>query len=155
MFAKIRSALQKGFKAYAADDGWTFIETLIVLGIILILTATVGFSSVRYLQKAKVVAVRTQLDSYDLALQAYYLDCGCYPSQDQGLAALWEKPQSEPVPENWDGPYLAKAPPKDPWGREFVYLLPGPDGIPYGIASYGLDGIEGGDDENADIASWQ
>ncbi|MBN2877055.1 MAG: type II secretion system major pseudopilin GspG [Bacilli bacterium] len=134
--------------------GWTFIETLIVLGIILILTATVGFSAVKYLQKAKVVAVRSQIDSIDLALQAYYLDCGIYPSEEQGLASLWEKPSTEPIPEAWDGPYLAKRLPKDPWNREYVYLNPGPEGTSYGIASYGADGMEGGENDNVDITSW-
>ncbi len=136
------------------DDGWTFIETLIVLGIILILTATVSFMAVRYLQKAKVVASRSQIDSFDLALQAYYLDCGNYPTEEQGLAALWEKPSMEPVSVNWNGPYMAKRVPKDSWNRDFVYKFPGPENFPYGVATYGADGLEGGDKENADIVSW-
>ncbi len=136
------------------DGGWTFIETLIVLGIVLILTATVGFTAVRYLQKAKVVAVRTQLDTLDLALQTYYLDCGAFPSAEQGLDALWAKPSVSPVPEAWNGPYLMKKLSKDPWGRDYVYRLPGPGGLPYGIASLGADGQEGGTGENADIVSW-
>lgn len=137
-----------------SDGGWTFIETLIVLGIVLILTATVGFTAVKYLQKAKVVAVRTQLDTLDLALQTYYLDCGSFPSAEQGLESLWTKPAVSPVPESWNGPYLMKKLSKDPWSREYVYKIPGPNGLPYGIASLGADGQDGGTGENADIVSW-
>ena len=136
------------------DGGWTFIETLIVLGIVLILTATVGFTAVRYLHKAKIVASRSQIDTIELALQAYYLDCGTFPSAEQGLDSLWTKPTVSPVPDAWNGPYIAKRLPKDPWSREYVYRMPGPDGLPYGIASLGADGMDGGDGENADIVSW-
>jgi len=152
---RMKKKLAHAIRAARKDDGWTFIETLIVLGIILILTATVGFTAVRYLQKAKVVAARSQIDTIELALQAYYLDCGAFPTQEQGLEALWSKPTTSPVPDRWNGPYVAKRIPKDPWGNAYVYKKPGPDGLPYGIAALGEDGLEGGDDENADIASWE
>ena len=136
------------------EGGWTFIETLIVLGIVLILTATVGFTAVKYLQKAKLVAARSQIDTLELALQAYYLDCGSFPSEEQGLASLWSKPTVPPVSEAWNGPYIAKRIPDDPWGKAYKYKNPGPDGLPYGISSLGEDGFEGGSGENADIVSW-
>ena len=136
------------------EAGWTFIETLIVLGIVLILTATVGFTAVKYLQKAKLVAARSQIDTLELALQAYYLDCGSFPSEEQGLASLWAKPTASPVSEAWNGPYIAKRIPNDPWGRAYGYKNPGPDGLPYGVSSLGEDGFEGGNGENADIVSW-
>ncbi|HAP42661.1 MAG TPA: type II secretion system protein GspG [Spirochaetaceae bacterium] len=150
----IDSIRRLGRGSAKADAGWTFMETLIVLGIILILTATVAFMAIRYLGKAKVVAVRSQIDALELALQAYYLDCGYFPTQEQGLAALWEKPTLSPVPDAWGGPYMAKQLPRDPWGRDFVYRLPGPNSQMYGIASYGADGIEGGEGEALDITSW-
>lgn len=136
------------------DDGWTFVETLIVLGIILLLTASVGFMAIRYFAKAQTVAARSQIETLATALQAYFLDCGAFPSQEQGLEALYAKPTREPVPERWFGPYIAKAVPKDPWGREYVYSVPGPDGMPFGISSLGRDGAAGGEGENADIVSW-
>ena len=79
------------------EGGWTFIETIVVIGIILILTSSVGFMAFRYLEKAKVVSARSQIETLALALDAYYLDCGRYPTAEQGLSALWEKPVLEPV----------------------------------------------------------
>jgi general secretion pathway protein G len=137
------------------DDGWTFIETLIVMGIVLILTASVGFMSVRYIQKAKTVAARSQIETFVTALQAYYLDCGSFPTSAQGLQVLYTKPSEEPVSSAWRGPYISKPVPKDPWNNEYAYMVPGPDSLPFGISSWGLDGIEGGEGENEDITSWQ
>jgi general secretion pathway protein G len=134
------------------EAGWTFMETIIVLAIVLILTATVGFFFIRNIDKAKLVAARTQIESFELALTQYYLDCGDYPSQEEGLAALRTKPSGGA--EGWDGPYLSKAIPKDPWGHDYVYLRPGPDGSDYGIACLGADGLEGGEGYDADIRSW-
>jgi general secretion pathway protein G len=145
-------ALLAGRKS--TDEGWTFVEILIALGIVLILTATVAFMFIRYLSKAKVVAAKSQIEAMEMALQAYYLDSGNFPTQEQGLAALWEKPSLSPVPETWDGPYMAKRLPKDPWNNDYIYLVPGPGGNPYGIATYGSDGAEGGSGEASDVVSW-
>lgn len=136
------------------EDGWTFIETLVVLGIVLILTATVGFMAARYLGKAREVAARSQIETLSLALQSYYLDCGTFPSEDQGLQALWEKPSLSPVPMGWTGPYLMKKPPLDPWGNEYVYEVPGPNGLPFAILSFGSDGNPGGEGPDADLTSY-
>lgn len=140
-------------RALKAEDGWTFIETIIVLGIILILTATVGFMSIRYLDKAKVVAARSQIESFTLALDSFRIDCGDYPTEVQGLSALYTKPSSG-ASEGWSGPYIAKQVPKDPWNHEYVYHVPGPNSLPYSIISYGSDGAEGGEDKAADITSF-
>jgi general secretion pathway protein G len=137
----------------AKEDGWTFIETLIVLGIILILTATVGFMSVRYLDKAKTVAAKSQIESFALALDSFKIDCGEYPTEEQGLAALYTKP-STGESEGWAGPYIAKQVPKDPWNHEYVYHVPGPNSLPYSLVSYGSDGVEGGEGKAADITSY-
>jgi len=151
----IRYKLQYFFTGKKSiDGGWTFIEILMVLGIILILSATVSFMFIRYLTKAKVVSAKSQIEALEMALQAYYLDCGSFPTQEQGLSSLWEKPTLSPVPDGWDGPYMAKKLPKDPWNNDYAYIVPGPDGRPYGIASYGADGMEGGSGEAADIVSW-
>jgi general secretion pathway protein G len=136
------------------NEGWTFIETLIVLGIVLILTASVGFMSVQYIQKAKTVAARSQIEIFVTALQAYYLDCGNFPTESQGLQALYSKPTQEPISSKWRGPYIAKPVSKDPWDNDYRYAVPGPDKLPFSISSLGLDGIEGGEGENEDITSW-
>lgn len=137
------------------SEGWTFVETLIVMAIVLILTAAVGFSATKQLDKAKIVTARSQLETFSLALDSYYMDVGDYPSQEDGLDALWQKPSSANDENGWDGPYLSKAVPKDPWGNEYTYVVPGENGLPYGICSYGKDGMEGGEGNDADIKSWE
>ena len=137
------------------SEGWTFVETLIVIAIVLILTASVGLSAVKQLDKAKTVTAKSQIETFSLALDSYYMDNGIYPSEEQGLRALWKKPDSSPVPAAWNGPYLSKPVPKDPWGNLYVYSIPGENGLPYGICSYGRDGLSGGDGNDADIKSWE
>jgi general secretion pathway protein G len=136
------------------DPGFTFIETIVTIGIILILSAAVGFSSVRYIESARLAACGNQIETLRLSLQAYYLDCGNYPSRAQGLAALWEKPVISPVPATWNGPYTDRQIPKDPWGRDYLYKNPGDKNLPFTIMSYGADGREGGEGQDADIHSW-
>jgi general secretion pathway protein G len=137
------------------DEGFTFIETIIVLSIILILSAGVGFSAIKYVEHAKVVSCKQQLSSFKMALQSYYLDCGTYPSSNQGLKALWEKPSFAPVPDGWAGPYVDREIPKDSWNNDYIYLNPGENGLPFSIVSLGADGAKGGEKNNADIESWK
>lgn len=137
------------------EEGWTFMETLVVIAIILILTATVGFMAINSLEKSRVAAARSQIESFSTAVEAYYIDCGNFPTTEQGLGALRKKPETSPTSDNWSGPYIYKDAPKDPWGNEYEYMSPAPDGSPYGIRSFGADGIEGGEDKNADIKSWE
>jgi len=135
------------------EDAWTFIETLIVIGIILILTSAVGFSAFRYIDQAKVAATRSQIETLSMALNGYFFDCGAYPTKEQGLEALWTKPAS--VAEGWQGPYLQKPVPKDAWGNPYEYSVPGPSGLPFGLRSLGSDGKEGGEGNAKDLASWE
>jgi len=137
------------------DEGFTFIETIITIGIILILSAVVGFSALRYLERSKTAACRNQIETLRLALQTYYIDCGRYPSEAQGLGALWEKPLISPIPAQWNGPYLDRLVPQDPWGNAYLYRSPGEKNLPFTIVSYGADGQEGGEGQNADIRSWE
>lgn len=146
---------KKIFETVKNEDGWTFMETLIVIAIILILSATVGFVAINSLEKSRIAAAKTQIESLATALEAYYIDCGNYPAAEQGLAALRKKPETSPSSDSWGGPYLYKDAPKDPWGYEYEYTCPAPDGSPYGIRSFGADGIEGGEGKNADIKSWE
>ncbi len=140
-------------KYYKQSEGWSYVETLIVMAIVLILTAAVGFSAVKQIEKARVVTAKSQIETFSLALDSYYMDVGEYPTSEQGLNALFTKPVSLSN-DNWDGPYLSKAIPKDPWGNDYQYYVPGENGLPYGIISLGKDGAEGGEGKDADITSW-
>jgi general secretion pathway protein G len=133
------------------DGGWTLAETIIVIAIILVLTGTVGLVSIRYLEQAKKAAAKIGMETIALALDAYYLDCGDYPSMEQGLIALIQKPWVEPVPDNWKGPYLIGAKPKDPWGNHYLYRIPGGNGFNFELISYGADGRPGGAGNDEDI----
>ena len=137
------------------DEGFSFIEVIVSLAIILVLSAAAGFSAVKYIERARVTACMTQIDSFRMALQAYYIDCGVFPTKEQGLSALWEKPHIHPVPERWDGPYTDSEIPDDPWGNPFVYESPGKNNLPYSIVSFGADGMEGGEGNAKDIVSWK
>ena len=139
---------------FKADRGFTFIETIVTISIILILSAAVGFSAIRYVERAQVAACRNQIEILRLSLQSYYLDCGQYPTETQGLRALWEKPIHPPIPARWDGPYIDRHLPKDPWSNDYVYKNPGEMSLPFSIMSYGADGRQGGEGANADIHSW-
>jgi general secretion pathway protein G len=137
------------------DAGFSFIETIVAISIILILSAAVGFSAVKYIERARLAACRNQIETFRLSLQSYLLDCGMYPTESQGLLALWEKPILSPVPPLWNGPYIDRQLPKDPWGNEYIYKNPGDKNLPFTILSYGADGKEGGEGQDADIFSWE
>ena len=136
-------------------SGFTLIEILVVIVVLALLAALVAPTVFRHVGTAKDAAARSQIEMLGAALDAYRLDNGRYPSGEQGLAALWELPTAEPRPANWRGPYLRKAVPNDPWGKAYLYLSPGersPQG--YDLFTFGADGQEGGEDENADIGNW-
>jgi len=134
-----------------ADKGFTFIETIITITIILILSAAVGFSAIKYVERARIAACRNQIETFRLALQSYFLDCSQYPTEAQSLEALWEKPILSPVPTSWNGPYVDRQIPKDPWGNDYVYKNPGEKNLPFTIMSYGA-GREG--EADGEIHSW-
>jgi len=137
------------------DSGFTLIEIMVAAMILLILISVAGFVVTRNIGKAKVISAKNQIQIFAMALNSYFLDCGTYPTTDQGLKALWEKPVLEPVPEDWEGPYLDKFVPDDPWDRAYEYTTPGPHGLPFGIRSFGADGLEGGEGSDRDITSWE
>ncbi len=137
------------------DEGFSFVEIIASLAIILILSSAVGFSALKYIEKARRTTALTQIDSFKAALQAYYIDCGRYPTEEQGLLALWQKPYMSPVPAAWNGPYTDAEIGKDPWGEDYVYKVPGENNLPYSIISYGADGKEGGEGNDEDIVSWK
>lgn len=130
--------------------GFTLIELLIVMIILGLLAALVAPKMFQKVGSSKQKAAKAQIALLGTALDAYRLDMGKYPSTDQGLDAL----RTNPGHDNWDGPYLPKDVPKDPWGNAYVYQSPGEHGD-YDLYSLGADGQEGGDDENADVVSWE
>jgi len=138
-----------------SEAGWSFIEVIIAVTIFFVLTGAVGFAGVRYVNKARHASAANEIAAFSLALDSYYLDCGMYPSEEQGLDALWALPAISPIPSGWLGPYLTRKDIKDSWGREYVYKNPGPEGLPYAISSYGADGLEGGEGSDEDIFSWK
>ena len=150
---KRRKMNKKIYRKKLYSAGWTFMETLIVMAIVLLLTVSVGFSASKQLDKAKVVSAQSQISTFCLALDSYYLDNGFYPSESQGLEALWQKPSGEPYPLHWNGPYVSKKIPKDPWGNDYVYVSPGISGLPYCVKSFGKDGFEGGSGYECDVCS--
>jgi len=152
---QLRRLFQGGRRFAQDEEGWTFIEIIVVLAIILILAGTVGIMAFRYIAQANVASAKSQVQTYALALNSYAMDNNAYPSQEQSLEALWTKPAGEPAPKNWRGPYVEKEPTKDAWGNAFEYQIPGPNGLPFGLTSLGADGAAGGEGDNADINSWQ
>ena len=136
------------------DKGFTFIETIVTISIILIMSAAVGFSAMKYVERSRIAACRNQIEVFRLALQSYMLDCGQFPTESQGLNALWERPVLAPIPLGWDGPYIDRRVPLDPWGNDYVYKNPGEMNLPFSITSLGADGRAGGEGANADIHSW-
>ena len=133
------------------NSGFTLVELLVVMIIIGLLAALVGPRFIRQEEKAKVKAAKAQIELLSTALDTYRLDIGRYPSTEEGLDALLRKPSSA---EKWDGPYLKKDVPLDPWGKAYVYKSPGDHGS-FDLLSYGADGVSGGEGDNHDIASWE
>jgi general secretion pathway protein G len=133
------------------QKGFTLIELLVVMIIIGLLAALVGPRFIRQEEKAKVRAAKAQIELLGTALDTFRLDVGRYPTSQEGLEALLRQPGGL---ERWDGPYLKKELPADPWGTAYVYRSPGQHG-PYDILSYGADKAQGGEGDNRDIASWE
>jgi general secretion pathway protein G len=127
--------------------GFTLLELLVVIVIIGLLA---GYVAPRYFSqvgKSEIQVARAQIESIEKALDQFRLDTRHYPSAEQGLDALVTKPANEP---NWSGPYLKKAVPSDPWGRPYVYRIPG-EKSEFQIFSFGKDGKAGGSGEDADL----
>jgi len=135
--------------------GFTLIEILVVIVVIAILATLVAPNVFQHVGAAKDATAKSQIEMLGAALDAYRLDNGRYPSTEQGLVALWEKPTIDP-PTNWKAPYLRKPVPVDPWGRAYVYAFPGQVNTQgYDLVSYGADGKAGGEGEDADVTSWK
>ena len=138
-----------------AERGFTFIEIMVVVAILAILAALVVPRIMGRTDEAKRTAAKVQIRNIEGALQLYKLDNGVYPSTEQGLKALIEKPSVGVIPKKWKlGGYLAKIP-EDPWGNPYKYLNPSPNRKgDYEIISMATDGEVGGEGINADITNW-
>lgn len=139
--------------ARSVEGGWTFVEAIIVIAIVALLTGTVAFTAIRYVERARRASAEIQIESIGLALHGYFLDTGTYPTESQGVSALWSRPVLSPVPETWSGPYVDRPVGPDPWGHPFVYREPGRGGLPFELFSYGADGLPGGAGGDADVAA--
>ncbi|OAI09862.1 type II secretion system protein GspG [Methylomonas koyamae] len=132
--------------------GFTLLELLVVLGIIAMLAGIVGPQVMKHMGASKTKAARVQIEDLAAALDMYKLDEGRYPTTQQGLAALVEKPAEA---KRWNGPYLRKDKiPQDPWNQEYHYVFPGQHGK-FDLFSLGADEKEGGEGEDQDINSWE
>lgn len=136
------------------SGGFTLIELLIVMVILGLLASLVGPRLFGQLDASKVKAARTQIEMLGAAMDTYRLDMSRYPSTEQGIAALSEKPADAAEAARWRGPYLKKKVDKDPWGNSYVYRSPG-EKSDYELSSLGADGKEGGSGDDADIHSWE
>ena len=141
-----------------SEDAFTLIEILMVLSIIAILAALITPRYFGQVSKSKMVAAKAEMKTLSLSLKAFRFDTDRYPATEEGLDALVKPPAG--IDKKWRGPYLDTDSPdfdlKDPWDNPYVYICPGKhhqDG--YDLISYGADGAEGGEDDDADIVNWK
>lgn len=133
------------------QEGFTLVELIVVVIIIGLLSGLVLPQFIRQSERATARAAKAQIELLGTALDTFRLDVGRYPTTQEGLQVLTQKPGGV---DRWDGPYLRKEVPNDPWGRPYIYKSPGDHG-PYDILSYGADGVPGGEGNDRDVVSWE
>ena len=134
------------------SGGFTLLELLVVMVILGLLAAYVGPRYFAQVGKSEQSLAKAQIESFFKALDTYRLDVGSYPTTEEGLQALMQAPAGLPNPAKWNGPYLQKGVPQDPWGRAYIYRTPGAQ-REFEILSLGKDGVPGGSGDAADISS--
>ena len=135
--------------------GFTLIELMVVLVIIGVLAALIVPNVLERADDARVTAARTDVNNLMQALKLYKLDNQRFPTADQGLQALVAAPQGLSQPERYrEGGYVRRLP-KDPWGQDYQYRRPSTHGGQFDVFSWGADGKEGGEGEDADLGNWQ
>ena len=141
--------------ASSAQKGFTLIELMVVMVVLATITVFIVPKFMDAPKQAKKVKAQVTISAFETALKTYYLDNGFYPTTDQGLEALVMEPNTDPLPGKWrKGGYLEKGKiPKDPWSNDYIYLSPGLHGD-FDIIAYGQDHVEGGEEWDADIESW-
>jgi general secretion pathway protein G len=147
---------KKAYPDRSTQAGFTLIELMVVLVILGILAAIIGPRVVGHTDKAMQVQARAQIENFKTALKMYYLNHKAYPTTEQGLSALVTAPTSGGNLSNYPerGYIDGQSVPKDPWGNAYIYLSPGVYGD-FDIASFGADGVQGGEGKNKDITSWE
>jgi general secretion pathway protein G len=150
----IFNKIERLFAEIKSEAGITLIEMTITIAIIAILGIVVAPRLFEIPQKARVTAAKQQIQLFELALSQYDSDNGTFPTTEQGLEALVKKPANAELNKYNERGYIQKIP-KDPWGKDYIYISPGTHGNDYEIMSYGADGQEGGEGKNADIKSWE
>jgi general secretion pathway protein G len=138
-------------------EGFTLIELLVVLVILGILAGLIVPRIVESPEEARKVKAQLQIENLESALKIFKIDNGFYPSTEQGLLALVEKPEAGRIPKNWrEGGYLEKGTvPKDPWGNDFKYMSPGVHNRDFDLWSMGSDDEDGGEGKDADVTNWE
>ncbi len=134
------------------DAGFSLLELMVVVVIMSILALVIVPRIIDRPDQARIARVQSDLATLTEAVELYRLDNLTYPSTEQGLQALVTAPVSEPLPKNWSGPYIDRAP-RDPWDADYQYLSPGVHGD-FDIFTFGADGVSGGEGVDADIGSW-
>jgi general secretion pathway protein G len=147
---------RRAFAFTRQAQGFTLIELMIVIVILGILSTLVILNIAGAPDEARVTKAKTDIQTLQSALILYKVKNGFYPTTEQGLKALVEKPTTKPIPRNYpQGGFLnQQTVPKDPWGNEYIYRSPGEDDRPYEIISLGADQMEGGSGFDADITSY-
>jgi general secretion pathway protein G len=140
-------AVRRSSDGRVSVRGFTLLELLVVVAIIALLAAYVGPKYFSQVGKSEQSVARAQIEAFSRALGAYRLDVGRFPTTEEGLSSLVTRP---PTAQRWNGPYLERAVPNDPWGRPYQYRAPGTQGD-YDIVSLGRDGQPGGDGDAADL----
>lgn len=131
--------------------GFSLLEMLVVLVIIGLIASLVGPRLFSRVDTSKVQVAETQTRLLRGAVETFRLEVGRIPTIDEGLAVLYTPPLDERAKARWRGPYLDESVPADPWGKAYQYSIPGSDGLPFAIYSFGADGEPGGEGNNADI----
>jgi len=146
----IRKQLRNSARRRSGEGGFTLVELLVVLVILVLLASIIGPRVIGYLGSSRAKTAHIQIESLVTAMELFHIDVGRYPSSTEGLAALVKSPGNIP---GWNGPYLAKGDvPLDPWGKPYIYQA-GQNAGSFVIKSLGADGKEGGADENADVSN--
>ncbi len=142
-------------KLHRSTSAITLVQILIIIVVVVVLAAVAAPRLLRQQEKTRRTQATNDIDNLGFALDMYANHNGTYPSTEQGLKALWEKPIIPPMPGNWNGPYLEKPILVDAWGNDYVYIFPGRrNQHDYDLISYGKDGLMGGSGDNEDIVNW-